>query len=356
MIDQATTVRRGEELNLPQLAAYLTAHLPKAQGPLTVEQFPSGYSNLTYLLRLGAQELVLRRPPFGANIQSAHDMGREYRVLSGLIRVYPKVPRPLLYCDDPSILGAPFYVMERVQGVILRAGRAAEIRFPSETIRTLSSVFIRNLAAIHALDLTAAGLADLGRPSGYVARQISGWTRRYRNAQTDDVPSLEAAIAWLENHQPAESGAAIIHNDYKYDNVVLAPEDLTQLVAVLDWEMCTIGDPLLDLGTTLGYWIELDDPPALQGMFGLTTLPGNLNRRQLVEEYEAASGREIGDPLFYYVYGLFKIGVIIQQIYARYRQGHTQDERFAGLFAVVQGCGEMIERALGRGQISAKVA
>jgi aminoglycoside phosphotransferase (APT) family kinase protein len=352
MIDQATTVRRGEELDLPRLADYLATHLPDAQGPLTVAQFPSGYSNLTYLLRLGERELVLRRPPFGANIQSAHDMGREYRVLSGLIRVYSKVPRPLLYCDDPSILGAPFYVMERVQGVILRAGQAAALGPAPATMRTLSHVFIRNLAAIHALDVSAAGLADLGRPSGYVGRQISGWTRRYRNAQTDEVAGLETAITWLAQHQPGESGAAIIHNDYKYDNVVLAPDDLTQLVAVLDWEMCTIGDPLLDLGTTLGYWIEPDDPQPLQKMFGLTTLPGNLDRRQLVEEYQAASGREIGDPLFYYTYGLFKIAVIIQQIYARYRQGHTQDQRFAGLFAVVQGCAELIERALAKGRIS----
>jgi aminoglycoside phosphotransferase (APT) family kinase protein len=352
MIDQATTVRRGEELDLPSLEVYLAAKVPELRGPLVIEQFPRGYSNLTYLLRMGSRELVLRRPPFGANIQSAHDMGREYRVLSGLIRVYPKVPRPLLYCEDLDIIGAPFYVMERVQGMILRAQPPRGLALPPELMSKLSAALIDNLAVIHAVDYQAAGLADLGKPAGYVGRQIGGWARRYRNAQTDDLPAVEQAITWLEQHMPLESGAAIIHNDYKYDNVVLAADDLTNIVAVLDWEMCTLGDPLMDLGTTLGYWIEPDDPPALQGMFGLTTLPGNLDRRQLLDRYMAASGCNIENPLFYYVYGLFKIAVIIQQLYYRYRQGHTQDERFAGLLDVVRGCGDMAVLALEKEQIS----
>jgi aminoglycoside phosphotransferase (APT) family kinase protein len=349
--DQPAAVRPGEELDWARLGDYLRTQLPDRAGSLVIEQFPSGYSNLTYLLRLGEQELVLRRPPFGANIHSAHDMGREYRVLSGLMRVYAKAPRPLLYCADPAVIGAPFYLMERVQGVILRARPTPTLPLTPVLMEQLSGVFIDNLAAIHALDAELAGLGDLGKPVGYMGRQISGWTRRYRNAQTDEIAGVEVAISWLEQHMPAESGAAIIHNDYKYDNVVLAPADLTQIVAVLDWEMCTLGDPLLDLGTTLGYWIEPNDPPALQGMFGLTTLPGNLDRRQLVERYMAASGRNISDPLFYYIYGLFKIAVIIQQIYRRYRQGHSQDERFARLLAVVQGCGEMATLAIEKGRI-----
>jgi aminoglycoside phosphotransferase (APT) family kinase protein len=216
----------------------------------------------------------------------------------------------------------------------------------------LAAAAVDNLAAIHALDVDAAGLADLGKPAGYVARQVHGWTRRYQAAQTDDQPELAAALAWLAAHLPPERGAALIHNDYKYDNLVLDPQDLTRILAVLDWEMCTLGDPLMDLGTTLGYWLEPGDPPALVKMFGLTTLPGNPNRRQMVERYAAASGRNLPDPLFYYVYGLAKIGVIIQQIYARYRHGHTQDERFASLFAVVQGCGQLAVRALEQGRIS----
>jgi aminoglycoside phosphotransferase (APT) family kinase protein len=327
--------------------------LANVRGPLVVEQFPSGYSNLTYLLRMGEQELVLRRPPFGAAIKSAHDMGREYKVLTGLRAVYAKVPQPLLYCADETILGAPFYVMERVRGIILRAQPPRDLTLSAPVMRKLSEQAIDTLAEIHGLDVAAAGLADLGHPQGYTERQISGWTRRYRTAQTDEVATLEQIIPWLQQAMPGDSGATLIHNDYKYDNLILDPTDLTQVIAVLDWEMCTLGDPLMDLGTTLGYWIEASDPPSLIGMFGLTKLPGNLNRQQVVERYQAASGREIKQPLFYYVYGLFKIAVIIQQIYARYRQGHTQDARFAHLDQVVRDCGQLALLALEQERLSA---
>lgn len=352
MIDQPTTVRTGEELDLVRLADYLTQQLTNAKGSLVVEQFPSGYSNLTYLLRLGEQELVLRRPPFGANIKSAHDMGREYKVLSGLRRVYAKVPQPLLYCEDETVIGAPFYVMARVRGMVLRAQPPKGVALTPAVMARLSEQAIDTLAELHSLDVVAAGLADLGRPQGYVERQISGWTRRYRAAQTDDVPTLEQIMPWLEQQRPGDSGATLIHNDYKYDNLILDPADLTKVIAVLDWEMCTLGDPLMDLGTTLGYWIEANDPPALIGMFGLTALPGNLTRQQVLDRYKIASGRAIQQPLFYYVYGLFKIAVIIQQIYARYRQGHTKDDRFARLDQVVRDCGQLAVLALEKDRIS----
>ncbi len=352
MIDQPTSVRTGEELDLRRLEDYLAHHLPDAKGPLRVAQFPSGYSNLTYLLHMGDQALVLRRPPFGANIKSAHDMGREYRVLIGLRRVYAKVPTPLLYCEDETVLGAPFYVMARVPGVILRAQSPQARTIPSQVMTRLSEHAIDTLTEIHGLDIVAAGLVDLGRPQGYTARQISGWTKRYRAAQTDELPMLEQIIPWLQASMPEDSGAALIHNDFKYDNLILQPGDLTRVIAVLDWEMCTVGDPLLDLGTTLGYWIEANDPPALLGMFGLTALPGNLNRQQVVDRYVATSGRAVKQPLFYYVYGLFKIAVIIQQIYARYRQGLTQDARFAQLDQVVQGCGQLAVLALEKERIT----
>ena len=350
-LDQSAPVRRGEELNLAALETYLVAHLPGAGGPLVVEQFPSGFSNLTYLLRLGTRELVLRRPPFGANIKSAHDMGREYRVLSGLHRVYAKVPQTLLYCDDEEVIGAPFYVMERLHGVILRGRPSARLDLAPETMRSIAVAAVDNLAAIHAVDYAAAGLGDLGRPDGYVARQIEGWTKRYRAAQTDEMADIEHVIDWLGANLPPDAGAALIHNDYKFDNLMLNPANLGEIVAVLDWEMCTIGDPLMDLGTTLGYWIEPGDPPALQAMLGLTTLPGNLTRREVVDRYAATSGRAVDDPLFYYLYGLFKIAVIVQQIYARYRRGHTQDPRFAGLVEVVGACGSLAAAALARGSI-----
>lgn len=351
-VDRAQPVRRGEELPLAALAAYLAAELPYLHGDLTVAQFPRGYSNLTYLLAVGKTELVLRRPPFGADIATAHDMGREVRVLTGLARVYDYVPHVLAYCTDPTVIGAPFYVMARLQGVVLRANGGQLPAVAPEVMAGLAAMAVDNLAAIHGLDVEAAGLAELGRPAGYVARQVHGWARRYQAAATGPQPELEAALAWLAAHQPREAGAALIHNDYKYDNLMLDAEDLTRLVAVLDWEMCTVGDPLLDLGTTLGYWTEPGDPPALVEHFGLTTLPGNLDREGVVARYVAARGLAEFAPLFYYVYGVSKIGVILQQIYHRYVQGRTQDARFARLDAAVCACGVMAQRALATGRIS----
>ncbi|HEU4931080.1 MAG TPA: phosphotransferase family protein, partial [Pyrinomonadaceae bacterium] len=249
-IDRSSSVRSGEELPTELLFQYLSAHLPGLTAPLTVEQFPAGFSNLTYLLRSGDRELVLRRPPVGAKIKTAHDMSREYRILSHLYPVYPKVPRPLLFCDDESILGAPFYVMERVTGIILRAQRPTGIDLAPALMRRLSQAFIENLAEIHELDYQAAGLGELGSPQGYVKRQVEGWTKRYFNARTDDVLAIENLAGWLQQNLPADSERpGLIHNDYKYDNLVLDPDDLGRVIAVLDWEMATIGDPLMDFGT-----------------------------------------------------------------------------------------------------------
>ncbi len=352
-LDRAGPVRFGEELPLERLGPYLREHLG-VQGEIVVEQFPAGHSNLTYLLRANGQEFVLRRPPFGAeSIARGHDMGREYRVLAGLSRVYPKVPRPLLFCEDRSVLGAPFYVMERVRGLILRRDPPPGLELSPPRMKALSEAFIDNLAEIHGLDLEAAGLDDLGRPQGYVRRQIEGWTERYRRARTDEIPEMERVARWLYEHLPPEQGAALIHNDYKYDNLVLDPHDLS-LRAVLDWEMATVGDPLMDLGTSLGYWVEPDDPDDLQGIrFGLTTLPGNLTRRELVERYARRTGRALSpeDALFYYVYGLFKIAVIAQQIYFRYVRGFSQDERFSQLIEGVRALARAAERAIRRGTI-----
>ena len=329
-LDTAAPVRAGEELPVAALETYLAKCLPDAAGPLAVEQFPSGYSNLTYLLRVGGQEFVLRRPPFGNQVKTAHDMGREFRVLSKLSAVYPPVPRPYFYCDDAGVLGAPFYVMERRRGIVLRRADSPALDLP--TARGLSEALIDNLALLHALDYKAAGLADLGKPDGYVSRQVSGWITRYTNARTEPLAGMDRIAQWLTDHQPAGSGAALVHNDYKYDNLVLAPEDLTRIVAVLDWEMATIGDPLMDLGTTLGYWIQSDDPePMHANTVGPTAAPGSLTRRELVSRYAERTGRDVSGILFYYCFGVYKIAVIIQQIYARYARGHTRDARFARL-------------------------
>jgi aminoglycoside phosphotransferase (APT) family kinase protein len=285
-------------------------------------------------------------------VKTAHDMGREYRVLSRLCHVYPPAPTPLLYCDDESVLGAPFYLMERRRGVVLRKTLPAGLTLDATLMGGLCTSLIDNLAALHALDYRAAGLGDLGKPEGYVARQVAGWSKRYHDAQTEELPALEQAARWLAEHTPPESGAAVIHNDFKFDNLLLDPDDLTRIVAVLDWEMATVGDPLMDLGTSLGYWVEAGDNPTLQAaLLGPTNLPGCLTRRQLVERYAQQSGRDVSNLLFYYCFGLFKLAVILQQIYARYVRGHTHDERFARFNESVAALGEAARTALETGDV-----
>ncbi len=355
-LDRTAPVRRGEELDAEKLAAYLRQNIAGLEDSsiLEVEQFPSGHSNLTYLLRMGEREMVLRRPPFGAKIKTAHDMGREYLILSHLADVYARVPRVLAYCDNESVLGAPFYVMERLKGVILRTAPPKGLELTPPLMRALSENLVSNLVEIHRVDYQAAGLGDLGRPAGYVKRQIEGWTQRYVNARTDDIPDIERAAAWLAEHMPtdADSSGALIHNDYKYDNLVLAPDDVSCIIGVLDWEMATIGDPLMDLGTSLGYWIDPNDPPELQALaFGVTTWPGNLNRRELAEQYARLSGRDVSHILFYYVYALFKIATIVQQIYARYQAGFTHDTRFAHLIDAVRVLGKTAILVIEKGRI-----
>ena len=341
-VDRPVAVRSGEELDLERLTAYLSrelpalASLPGSQGwhglrspsgsidEIHVSQFPSGFSNLTYLISIGDLELVLRRPPFGANIKSAHDMGREFRILSALAGSYRKVPKTLIYCADPEVLGAPFYLMERVEGVVLRPRMAAAEPPDAGTMAAVADSLVDTLAELHAVDYEQAGLADLGRPVGYVRRQVEGWTKRYIAAKTDDIAAMEATAAWLLANMPAESGVALIHNDFKYDNLVLDADDLSRIVAVLDWEMATLGDPLMDLGTSLGYWVDPDDPPEmLELKLSPTTIPGNPSRLEVAERYALATGRSLDHVVFYYVYGLFKIAVIVQQIYARFTRGDT---------------------------------
>ncbi len=348
--DDTIPVRPGEELPVAPLANYLRSHLPGTSGPLTVRQFGGGHSNLTYLLGLGDTELVLRRAPFGNAVKSAHDMGREYRVLSKLWPVYPPAPRPLLFCDDPAIMDAPFYVMERRRGVILRRPIPSDLSIDPATARRLSTALIDALADLHMLDYEGAGLGDLGKPEGYVARQVTGWIERYAKAQTSDLPALERTARSLVDRKPADSSPSLIHNDFKYDNLVLDPDDLTRVVAVLDWEMATVGDPLMDLGTTLGYWVEADDPAPLRlAATGPTDLPGSLTRRELVDHYAERTGRDVAGILFYYVFGLYKIAVIVQQIYARYVRGHTRDPRFARLDGLVAVLADQADRTVSTG-------
>jgi aminoglycoside phosphotransferase (APT) family kinase protein len=353
-LDNARAVRQGEELDLEPLARYLREHVPElgAQTEIAVQQFPSGHSNLTYLIKAGEHEYVLRRPPFGSKVKSAHDMGREYRVLSRLHAVYPRAPEPIVYCEDESVLGANFYVMRRVQGIILRKDLPKGLELAPDRLRLLQEHLVDTLVELHGIDYTAAGLADLGKPAGYVERQVSGWSKRYTDSQTDEIESAPVVAKWLAEHIPAQSGAALIHNDFKLDNVVLDVAEPTRIIGVLDWEMSTIGDPLMDLGTALCYWVEANDPPPVQAVrWGPTHLPGSLTRDEIVKRYADKSGRDVSDAVFYYAFGLFKVGVVIQQIYYRYKQGLTKDERFAHLILGVRVVCDQALRSIETGRL-----
>lgn len=350
MIDSAKNIRPGEELDLQKLKAYLHDHLSGFSGKLEVSQFPSGFSNLTYLLKSGEKEYVLRRPPFGANIKGGHDMSREYRVLKALENFYPKAPNPVAFCDDHEVMGSDFYLMERVRGVILRGRPSKELDLSSETMRAISTSCVDHLAGLHQIDLKAAGLEDFGKPEGYTERQVEGWIGRYYKAETDKVEAMDLAADWLQKHVPEQTLVSLIHNDYKYDNLVLNPHDLSDIKAVLDWEMATIGNPLMDMGTSLAYWAEAGDSDILK-QFSLTWLPGNFTRKEFVNCYAEKTGFDLSDQVFYYVFGAFKIGVIIQQIYARYKKGLTQDPRFEHLIHAVKACGKNAVRALERNKI-----
>jgi len=350
-LDEPRPVRSGEELDKGRLETYLKDALPGLDGAVEVRQFPCGYSNLTYLVYVGDTELVLRRPPVGSKVKAAHDMRREYRVLSALHPVYPKAPRPLAYCDSDEVLGAPFYVMERIKGVVLRGKKPDGFACPPELARQCCNAFVENLAELHHVDYNTVGLADLKKEGSFTHRQVSGWLDRYRGSQTDEIPDIEQIADYLQKHCPEDTGAVFIHNDYKFDNIVLDPNDLSRIVGVLDWEMSTIGDPLMELGVVLSYWHEQKDPSLGVVPCFLTLEPGSMTRRALAEAYAAKTGVDIQNILFYYVFGLMKLAVIAQQIYYRYKQGLTKDERFAPLIFAVGGLGMMGTAALESGHL-----
>jgi aminoglycoside phosphotransferase (APT) family kinase protein len=321
--------RSPDPLAVPALRTYLR-QAGFHGDTLVVEQFPHGHSNLTYLVRMNGQEWVLRRRPLGHVPPRAHDMAREFRILSRLADVYELAPRPAVYCDDEAVIGAPFYLMERRRGVILRGLATESLTVGDGTLQRLCRAFADNLARLHEVDYQQLGLGDLGRPEGYLARQIDRWRRRYVEIETGRLSDLEEVGEWLARQTPPESGAALIHNDYKFDNLVVDPNDPAKIVAVLDWEMATIGDPLADLGTSLGLWIQASDPEPLRAAWvSPASRPDSLTRAELVEIYGERRGRAVSNPVFYYALGLFKLAVIFQQLYTRHRQGETTDARLA---------------------------
>ena len=324
-------VRPGEDIDRPRVLAYLREQIPGLPGgDLAVWQYPSGASNLTYLLRVGAWEGVLRRPPRGPLPPRAHDMVREAGLLRRIHAVYPLAPNPYAICADPGVLGVPFYVMERRHGVVLDDHFPPGVAPTPERCRRIAESVVETLVRLHAVDWQAAGLADLGRPEGFVARQVRGWIGRYDAAKTDDLPQVAPLVRWFEAHLPASGAPAIVHNDFKLNNLLLAAPDLAPVVAVLDWEMTTIGDPLFDLGVSLGYWIEPGDPPGFRTLLPTVTyFPGFISRAEFMARYAALSGRDLADIEYYLTFAYFKLAVILQQIYARWQRGLTSDPRFA---------------------------
>jgi aminoglycoside phosphotransferase (APT) family kinase protein len=342
-IDAPHAIRAGEELNLEALESFLNQHFQTKGITVQVEQFPSGYSNLTYLISFGEHNLVLRRPPRGAeNISKGHDMGREYKVLSHVYPYFNRCPKPIAYCEDTAIIGTPFFLMERVKGIIIRAQDTLD--WGETQVKLWSENMVHTLAELHSVDV--AYVSEIGKAEGYLARQIEGWRKRWEKAKIDSVSSMEFAGNWLQENLPTtEPSATLIHNDFKYDNVVLNPENPTEIKAVLDWEMATMGNPLSDLGIMLSYITEAQDNPALLA-FNLKPQKGALSRQEVAELYAQKTGRNIDNIVYYYAFGTFKLGVIAQQIYYRYKMGYTQDKRFAPLGYIVQACGELAEKAI----------
>lgn len=324
-------VRADERFDEARLAAYLANKLPGADLPLTVRQFGGGAANLTYLLDYGdgAYEYVLRRPPLGPVAKSAHDMRRESTVLSVLYRAFPLAPRAFLYCEDPTLIGADFFIMERRRGVVVRREIPREFADIPDAPRQMSAALIDALADLHSVDYASIGLEKLGRPVGFVERQIEGWYKRWHAAKHEDLPLMDKLYGWLKANLPTRTDHTLVHNDYKLDNVMLAADAPGRLVAIFDWDMCTLGDPLSDLGALLCYWTEMSDPPYYQEASMMPPASaGFMTRAELVARYAARSGRDVSNIGFYHTLGLYRLVVIAAQIYIRYLRGQTQDDRF----------------------------
>lgn len=334
---ETIAVRPDERFDEEALAAYLAGRLDGADGDLVVRQFGGGAANLTYELDYGDVVYVLRRPPLGPIAPKSHDMGREHAVLSRIHAVYEPAPQSYLFCDDTSVIGAPFLVMERRYGVVVRRRAPERFQAMPDAAHHLGMALVSGLARLHQVDYESLGLGDLGRPAGFVERQVEGWYGRWLKARIEDLPAMDAVHQWLESGLPIDAGAALVHNDFKLDNCMFAADDPGHLVAVFDWDMATLGDPLSDLGTLLTYWIDDDDPPGARAFSPMPhDLSGFPSRQELVERYAEVSGRDVSNVRFYHVLGLFRLAVILAQIHIRWVRGQTEDHRFAQLGELVE--------------------
>jgi aminoglycoside phosphotransferase (APT) family kinase protein len=324
-------VRSSERLDWETLEAYVRERLAvDAATPMEVEQFPGGHSNLTYLLRFGSRELVMRRPPFGPVPPRAHDMAREYRVLAAVHPVYPLAPRPLLLCEDPDVVGSIFYVMERRRGVVVRHDEPPQLANDPAARRRASAHVIDALAELHRIDVSGGDLATIGKPAGFVERQVRGWTERWHGSQTDEVAEMDALAGWLADRLPPDpERPAIVHGDYKLDNVML--DDAGRVVAVFDWEMSALGDPLVDVGIALCYWVHAAAMAQRDAISSVTTREGWFTRDDILAHYGAGTGADLTGVDYYEVFAVFKLAVVVQQLFYRYRRGQTDDPRFAEL-------------------------
>lgn len=329
LTDQSRAPRDGEQLDPAAVGAWLKAQVPGLAGECVIRQFPGGSSNLTYHVQVGDRDMVLRRPPFGRIAKSAHDMVREARILTRLKPAFRYVPQVLAVCEDESVMGVNFYVMERIKGIIPRKDFPKGMDVTPALARQLCESLLDVLIELHSIDYEKAGLADLGKPAGYVKRQVEGWSKRYTDALTPDAPDCTDIMQWLHDKQPAEVKHCIVHNDYRFDNVVLDPLAPRRIIGVLDWEMSTLGDPLMELGTVLCAWTEANDPPVAQlSRQQPTTVPGMMTRAEVMDYYCKRMGLSVEKYDFYRVYGLFRMAGIIQQIYYRFHHGQTKDPRF----------------------------
>jgi aminoglycoside phosphotransferase (APT) family kinase protein len=360
--DPSVDVREEDAFDIEALAAWLRAHADGIpDGTPDVRQFPGGASNLTYLLRYPQRDLILRRPPSGAKARGAHDMGREFTIQSRLAPVFDRVPEMVAFCDDADVIGSEFYVMQRLEGTILRRDLPEDLTLSPEDAGALCRGFLDVLVELHSVDPSAARLDDLGKGAGYVARQVGGWSHRFRQARTDNVGDYERVMRWLDEHQPDDVATTVIHNDFRLDNVVLGGRSAVgsdggsdggnplEIIGVLDWEMATLGDPLMDLGGALAYWIQADDDDAYFAIRRQPThVPGMLTRAEMVDYYAGRTGYDLTPEQwrFYEVFGLFRLGVIAQQIYYRYHHGQTTNEEYARFLPVVEYLDERCNRLL----------